>query len=117
MTDIPDDKTSCDNCNIVLKHEFSNEGFICSGIVIDPFRNCDVIRTCQKYDDGQIFLEDKSLDEALILSNALSLAATEYLRFGYKRPCNNCPDETCEDLNSGEERWEIEYMEDINEDT
>lgn len=90
------DKWDCSNCDKVFEHTYSNGGLICTGMVSETYRNCDVIRICQKYDDGEIYKQDISLDEAFVLSSAIQLAATNYLKFVYQRPCENCPEVGCE---------------------
>ena len=110
MASIRDGKWECGNCNRTFRHLFSNNLFFCTGLVKDTIRNCDVIRYCQgseKEPEPTVEM-DISLDEAAIFTSGLSMALTTYLIFGYRRPCNQCPDKECPQIDSGEEgfRWE-----------
>lgn len=78
--------------------EYSNGGKQCFGIVNEPFRSCDVIRACQKYDNGKEFLQDLSLDEAAEMVTGYAATVGNALRFFYNRPCGECDqkEEDCE---------------------
>jgi hypothetical protein len=81
---------SCDNCNQVYEREYSNGGKQCFGLVKDTFRDCDVIRACQKYDNGKMFLQDLSPDEAAEMATGYSAAIRTWFSFFYQRPCGTC---------------------------
>jgi hypothetical protein len=83
----------CSNCNQVFLNEYPNKGKICSGIVKNPVRQCDLIRLCQTFPDGKTFKNDMSLDEASFLSTTLQIVVSQGLRFFYKRPCEVCTEQ------------------------
>jgi hypothetical protein len=81
---------SCDNCNKVYERIYSNGGKLCFGIVNIPFRACDVIRKCQKYDTGKEYLEDLAYDEATEALTGYAATINRYSTFLYARPCSEC---------------------------
>lgn len=85
-----DERRSCDNCNQVYEREYSNGGKQCFGLVKDTYRDCDVIRACQKYDNGKMFLQDLSPDEAAEMATGYSAVVRTWFSFFYKRPCETC---------------------------
>lgn len=90
-----DPRTKCSNCNKTYRQSYSNKGFDCTGIVNETFRNCDVIRSCRRYDTGKTQLEDLSPEEALSIATGLLAAVHSWMKFTHKRPCANCPDKEC----------------------
>jgi hypothetical protein len=85
---------SCSNCEKVCERRYSNGGITCFGIVREPFRACDIIRSCQTFDGGKEFRCDYSLDEAAELSAGFATIISEYLRGAYERPCEDCTQKT-----------------------
>lgn len=81
---------SCDNCNQVFVNDYSNGGKLCSGIVAEPIRNCDLIRICQVFGDGKTHRNDIALDEAAFHVVAIQMALAQAMTFFYKRPCDDC---------------------------
>lgn len=90
-----DPKVKCSNCNKTYRQTYSNKGFDCTGIVNETFRNCDVIRSCRRYDTGKTQLEDLSPEEALSIATGLLAAVHSWMKFTHKRPCAGCPDKEC----------------------
>lgn len=85
-----DGRRSCENCNQVYEREYSNGGKQCFGLVRDTFRDCDVIRACQKYDNGKMFLQDLSPDEAAEMATGYAAVVRTWFSFFYQRPCGTC---------------------------
>ncbi|MDA8155581.1 MAG: hypothetical protein M0Z52_03875 [Actinomycetota bacterium] len=81
---------SCKNCQRVFRQEYPNKGRVCTGIVKDPFRQCDLLRLCQRYDNGQEHKQDIAIDEAASLVLAIQGVLANGLAFFYKRPCDGC---------------------------
>lgn len=95
MSQPVDEKTkqkhfACRNCNKVFRHDYANKGFLCAGLPKTTIRKCDVIRTCQRFDDGKESRIDVSLDEAACHALAFQVAISSYLQFFHKRPCKGC---------------------------
>jgi hypothetical protein len=85
-----DERMNCENCDQVYKREYSNGGKQCFGLVKSTFRDCDVIRACQKYDNGKMFLQDLSPDEAAEMATGYAAVVRTWFSFFYKRPCETC---------------------------
>ena len=83
-------RMNCENCNQVYEREYSNGGKQCFGLVKDTFRDCDVIRACQKHDNGKMFLQDLSPDEAAEMATGYAAVIRTWFSFFYKRPCEIC---------------------------
>lgn len=81
---------SCENCDKVHERIYSNGGKLCFGIVKNPFRQCDVVRTCQTYDTGKSFVQDVALDEAMEAIAGLSATVNAYIGACFERPCEGC---------------------------
>lgn len=84
------ERMNCENCNQVYEREYSNGGKQCFGLVKDTFRDCDVIRACQKYDNGKMFLQDLSPDEAAEMATGYAAVVRTWFSFFYQRPCGSC---------------------------
>jgi hypothetical protein len=85
---------SCENCNQVFCHHYPNGGKLCTGIVQETIRNCDLVRVCQVYEDGKTYNMDIAIDEAAVHIAAMQMALAQALRFFYKRPCADCQEKT-----------------------
>jgi hypothetical protein len=95
------ERMNCENCNQVYEREYSNGGKQCFGLVKDTYRDCDVIRACQKHDNGKIFLQDLSPDEAAEMATGYAAVVRTWFSFFYHRPCGTC-DQKESDCNGAE---------------
>ena len=86
----PDAPAKCGGCEMVYCKEYSNGGKQCFGLVSDTHRDCDIIRSCQKYDNGKEFYQDLSLDEAAEMAVGYAAVVNNATKFYYERPCGSC---------------------------
>ncbi|MDD2319153.1 MAG: hypothetical protein PHO83_03785 [Geobacteraceae bacterium] len=81
---------SCDNCDKIHERVYSNGGKSCFGVVLEPFRACDVVRCCQTFDTGKKYCTDIALDEATEMAAGYALVVNAIVGGSYVRPCEEC---------------------------
>jgi hypothetical protein len=85
---------SCDNCDKIYERTYSNGGRACFGVVLEPFRACDIVRCCQVFDTGKKYCTDVALDEATEMAVGYTMAVNAVIVGSYVRPCEECAQKT-----------------------
>lgn len=90
----------CENCTKIHRYTWSNDCYLCIGIVKSPFRDCDVCRICDKNDTGKVCATDLAPDEVGVYTSAFAKLLQTWLSNSFKRPCTpKCVEfKTCEKL-------------------
>lgn len=81
---------SCGNCDKIHERVYSNGGKSCFGVVVKPFRACDMVRCCQTFDTGKKYVTDVALDEAAEMAAGYALTVNAVIAGSYVRPCEGC---------------------------
>lgn len=81
---------SCDNCDKIQEKIYKNGCKTCFGVVLIPFRACDMVRCCQEFDNGKKYKTDIALDEATEMLSGYAAVVNAITSGSYLRPCDEC---------------------------